>query len=89
MDGGQEGKLAWSFIPFLDWASTQVNDPYFFESDQTLLGAGLGVEFQLPFGLYARIDFAKPLSELTSAGTVLDGTRSGDYRVHGLFRWKF
>jgi hypothetical protein len=89
MDGGREGKLAWSFIPFLDWASTQVNDPYFFESDQTLLGAGLGVEFQLPFGLYARIDFAKPLSELTSAGTVLDGTRSGDYRVHGHFRWKF
>jgi len=89
MTGERGEKFAWSVIPFIDWASTQVNDPFFFESDQTLLGAGLGFEFQLPFGLYARVDFAKPLHELESAGTVLDGTRSGDYRVHGLFRWNF
>ena len=53
------------------------------------MGAGLGFEFELPYGMLARVDFAKPLSELKSAGRVLDGTKSGDYRVHGLFRWNF
>ena len=90
LDGPSDaGKLAWSLIPFVDFAQTFVNDPFFFEADQTLVGAGLGFEFELPYGMLARVDFAKPLSELKSAGRVLDGTKSGDYRVHGLFRWNF
>ena len=73
----------------MDFGQTLVNQPFFFESDHTLLGAGLGFEFELPYGMLARFDFAKPLRELKSAGIVRDGTRSGDYRVHGLFRWNF
>lgn len=82
-------KLVWSAIPFLDFGKTFVNRPFFFESDQFLFGAGLGFEFQMPYGMLARFDFAKPLRELSSAGVIRDGTKSGDYRVHGLFRWNF
>ena len=80
---------SWTALPFVDFGQTLVNQPFFFESDHTLLGAGLGFEFELPYGMLARFDFAKPLRELKSAGIVRDGTRSGDYRVHGLFRWNF
>ena len=82
-------KLVWSAIPFLDFGKTFVNRPFFCESDQSLFGAGLGFEFQMPYGMLARFDFAKPLRELSSAGVIRDGTKSGDYRVHGLFRWNF
>ena len=72
-----------SLIPFLDAGLTQVNDPFAYESDHTLIGLGFGLELQLPYGAYARIDFAKPLEELHSLGTALDGTKSDDYRIHG------
>ncbi len=86
---GNQGQLAWSILPFLDVGSTRVNDPRFYESSYTLAGAGLGFEFQLPYGAFARVDFAKPLKELQKMGVVMDGTHSGDYRVHGNLGWKF
>ena len=46
-----------------------VNDPLFFESDQNLLGIGLGAN-SLPRGLYARFDLAKPMRELKVGGNV-------------------
>ena len=82
-------QLAWSLVPFLDIGATKVNDARFYESSYTLFGMGLGLEFQLPYGAYARIDFAKPLKELSRMGTPVDGTEGGDYRVHGNLSWKF
>ncbi len=84
-----EQQLAWSLVPFLDIGATKVNDARFYESSYNLFGMGLGLEFQLPYGAYARIDFAKPLKELSRMGTPVDGTEGGDYRVHGNLSWKF
>ena len=84
------GKLAWSLIPL--WiCQTFVNDPFFLRSRSfSMVGAGYwDSNLGLPYGMLARLDFAKPLSELKSEGTILDGTKSGDHRVHGLFRWNF
>ena len=81
--------LAWSILPFFDFGMTQVNNSLFYESDHSLLGMGLGFEFELPLGAYARVDFAKPIKELSSMGVPIDGTRSKDYRIHGNLRWKF
>ena len=58
-----------------------------FESDHNLLGIGVGVQI-LSRGLYARFDLAKPLREL-KVGSVIDGTQSSDYRVHGNLGWNF
>jgi len=81
--------LAWSILPFFDFGMTQVNNSLFYESDHSLFGMGLGFEFELPLGAYARVDFAKPIKELSSMGVPIDGTRSKDYRIHGNLRWKF
>lgn len=86
---GNRDLYALSLIPFLDIGLTRVNDPFTYESDHTLIGLGFGIEFELPYGAYARIDFAKPLEELHSLGTAIDGTKSDDYRIHGNIRWKF
>lgn len=86
---GNNGPLAWSISPFIDIGSTRVNDPRFYESSFNLMGAGLGLEFQLPYGAFARVDFAKPLKELKKMGVAMDGTKSDDYRVHGNLGWKF
>ena len=89
VDSYSKADLPWSLGAFIDWARVGVNDPLFFESDQTLLGIGVGVEFLLPRGLYARFDLAKPLRELKVGGNTIDGTRSSDYRVHGNLGWNF
>ena len=60
-----------------------------FENNHNLLGAGLGLEFQLNMGLYARIDFAQPLKEVNRGGGILSGTHSGDYRIHTSLRADF
>jgi len=76
-----------SMGPFLDYGQTYVNDPFpDFESDRSLLGAGIGLRFELPFGGYARLDFAKPLKEVVNVanGSIMDGTRSKDARVHAV-----
>jgi len=78
-----------SVAPFVDFGSTYVNDPKDYESDRNLLGAGIGLQLDLPFGGSARVDFAKPLKEIVNSGTVLDGTRSGDGRVHAMISWEF
>ena len=47
-----------------------MNDPLFFESNQNLLGIGVGVQILLPRGLYASFDLAKSLRELKVGGNV-------------------
>ena len=81
--------LVWSVAPFVDWAKTSVNQALFYESDHVLIGSGISFYLPLPYGLFASVEFAKPLREIKVAGTTLDGTKSSDYRVHGNIGWKF
>ena len=82
-------RLQGTLIPFCDWGETFVNDPLYYEGDHSILGAGVGLELNFPFGATARIDVAKPLKEIVNYGTVADGTRSSDSRVHAMLRWEF
>ena len=86
---GEGNLLRTTLIPFVDWGETFVTDPLFYESDQSILGAGVGLELKAPRGGSARIDFARPLREIVNNGTILEGTRSGDHRVHASINWKF
>ena len=74
--------------PFCGLGKTMLT-PMFWESDYTLVSSGLSFYLPLPYGIYASVDFAKPLRELKVAGTPMDGTRSNDYRIHGNIGWKF
>ena len=90
LDGsGGSGDLFWTIAPFIDWGKTSVNDPMSWESDHILLATGFSIHLALPYGMYSSLDFATPLRRLEAGGSVLDGTASGDYRVHGNFGWKF
>jgi hemolysin activation/secretion protein len=82
-------KLPWMAGFFVDWAHTRLNSPLAYESNQNLLGAGLGIYLTMPWGLYFHADFAKPLREVKSAGLPLEGTKSSDYRVHANMGWNF
>ena len=86
---GNGEKFTASLAPFCDFGETFVNTPKSYESDRQLAGAGIGLQLGLPFGGSARVDFAKPLKEIVNAGTVLDGTRSGDGRIHAMITWEF
>jgi hemolysin activation/secretion protein len=81
--------LIWSVAPFVDWARTSVNNPLSWESNHILIGTGLSFYLPLPYGMFASVEFAKPLREIQVSGNTLDGTTSGDYRVHGNIGWKF
>jgi hypothetical protein len=83
------GKVSSTLIPFIDWAETFVTDPLSYESDQSILGSGVGLEMKFSKGLQARLDFAKPLKEIKNGGTIMNGTRSRDNRVHALVVWEF
>ena len=47
-DSYGQDDLPWTVGAFIDWARVGVNDPLFFESDQNLLGIGVGVQILLP-----------------------------------------
>jgi hemolysin activation/secretion protein len=81
--------LIWSVAPFVDWARNSVNNPLPWESNHILIGTGLSFYLPLPYGMFASVEFAKPLREIEVSGNTLDGTTSGDYRVHGNIGWKF
>ena len=66
-----------------------MNQPLSYESDRTLLGAGVGLEMKFSSGLFTRLDFATPLREIKNSGTILEGTQKNDHRVHALFQWEF
>ena len=83
------GSYTSSLIPFIDWGESFVNDPLSYESDHSILGAGLGVEVKFSKGLKARLDFAKPMKEIKSGNTILEGSNSSDNRVHAMLTWDF
>jgi hemolysin activation/secretion protein len=86
---GNKAPLVWTMAPFVDWAKTSVNQALFYESDHVLVGSGISFYLALPYGLFASVEFAKPLREVKVAGVPLEGTKSSDYRVHGNVGWKF
>lgn len=77
------GRPDWDLIfrLFVDAGSTMPSDPLFFERDETLLGAGAGVELQLLRYLTARLDWGVALSDV--AGGLLADV--GDQEIHLLF----
>ena len=86
---GKGKSIQATVIPFVDWGETMVTDPLFYESDHSIIGAGIGLELKTNLGAMARIDFAQPLREVVSNGNILAGTRSSDHRVHASLRWEF
>jgi len=86
---GKGQKISAALAPFVDFGASYINDPKDYESDRDLLGAGVGLQLDLPYGGSARVDFAKPLKKIINSGAVLDGTRSGDGRVHAMISWEF
>ncbi len=56
-------RFSLSVAPFFDYGQSFIKDPFFYESDQTLIGLGCGLLSELPGGGRARLDFAKPLTE--------------------------
>jgi len=71
------GRPDWDLIlkAFVDVGTTRVNDEVIGESDEDLLGAGVGAELQVRRNLNIRVDFGWALED---AGVV----EEGDTRVH-------
>ena len=61
------GSVSSNFIPFVDWAETEVNQPMSYESEKSLLGAGVGLEMKFSNGLFSRLDLATPLREIKNS----------------------
>lgn len=79
------GYTDWDLIlrAFLDWGVVLNSEPLPFETDQTLVGTGIGVEFQFRRNVTVRLDWGFVLSELRdSTGGLLADV--GDNRLHFL-----
>lgn len=73
------GSADWDLVlrAFIDIGRAENSDRLIFESDETLIGAGIGIEFSLFRNLNLRVDWGFALEE------ALDGeVESGDDRVH-------
>ena len=60
---------------FVDYGYVSNNDPLVSESDESLLGAGVGVELQVDRSISLRLDWAAALQDVAD-------NDSGDSRVH-------
>jgi hypothetical protein len=67
---------------FLDAGQTSVTDAVAGERDETLVGAGIGIEFLWKRNLQARVDWGFALSDVQNAAEPVD---AGDNRVHVVF----
>lgn len=79
------GRADWDLIfrGFVDAGQSLNARKKGFERDETLIGAGVGVELQFKQNLQIRVDWGFALSEIEAiAGT--EGVGSGDNRVHFL-----
>ncbi len=74
------GPTDWDLIfrGFVDFAYTEKSDAFGFEDDETLLGAGVGVQLRLRNNVDVRVDWGFALEELEGR------TESGSNRVHFL-----
>ncbi len=64
------GRTDWDLIlcGFLDYGMVMPADPLFFENNETLIGAGVGLEFLFRTNFRFRLDWGFPLRDLPSAG---------------------
>lgn len=65
------------FRTFLDFGQSTISDPLSFENDQTLMSAGLGVEFSLYRNINIRVDWGYVLEALKD-----DVVPTGSNRAH-------
>ena len=82
-------RFSLSVAPFFDYGQSFIKDPFFYESDQTLIGLGCGLLSELPGGGRARLDFAKPLKKVETGTGIREGTKNDDYRIHASTQWTF
>lgn len=82
------GRTDWDLIfkGFVDFGQTEVSSPQAGEDSQSLLGAGVGVEFQYKRNITARLDWGFALDDVTKPGDSVD---SGDSRGHFLFTFLY
>ncbi len=75
------GRPDWDFIPkaFVDVGYAASNDKLFFERDDALIGAGVGIEFQLKQYLNMRIDWAVALKSIDDPA---EPVSAGSNRFH-------
>jgi hemolysin activation/secretion protein len=69
------GRPDWDLIlrAFIDAAATNISNPFSFESDETLIGVGVGIEFQYRRNLNVRLDWGFALEDVRG-GLVKDGS---------------
>lgn len=80
------GRPDWDLIlrGFVDIGHTSVNRPLFFESDETLVGAGVGFEFVYRRNLNLRLDWGVALNGLDTRDV-----DAGSSRLHFLTRFLY
>ena len=80
----QFGYVDWDLIlkAFIDVGRTQVNDRFSFESNETLVGAGVGVELALTRRLNGRVDFGFPLRDFDDPSGNDNDVDVGDWAIH-------
>lgn len=83
------GDTSFDLIPFWDYGKTFVNNPFKFESDHTLISAGIGLRFITENGLSVITEYGRPFEEIISNDVVREGTTSSDYRIHTKIIWDF
>ena len=73
------GRTDWDLIlcAFFDYGLLMQSDPLFYESNETLMGAGVGLEFLFRSNFRFRLDWGFPLKDLPAAGVEV-----GDERLY-------
>jgi hemolysin activation/secretion protein len=77
------GRTDWDLIfkAFVDVGATEISQARVGENSQTLVGAGLGIEYQFKRFVTARLDWGVALNDVDDPA---NGVQSGDNRVHVL-----
>lgn len=78
------GSADWDLIfsAFVDIGRVAVQNALFFESDETLIGAGVGVEAQLRRNLTVRLQYAMAFTRIGEQVSPFVATDVGDSRLH-------
>ncbi len=78
------GSADWDLIlsGFVDIGRVAVQNALFFESDETLIGAGVGIEAQLRRNLTVRLQYAMAFTRIGEQVSPFVATDVGDSRLH-------
>lgn len=80
----QFGYVDWDLIlkAFIDVGRTQVNDRFSFENNETLIGAGVGLELAVTRRINGRVDLGFPLKDFDDQAGNDNDVDVGDWRIH-------